>query len=97
MPTTLPRTIKLLNCMLCGDVIRLYRSTRYCKCKASSGKHTTQVGVEIKGPARVLGLRQTDYMESPKPEEASMSKTKTYTWYVVPPDSGEASYGEEID
>lgn len=100
MPS-LPRTIKLLNCLRCGDVVRLYRHTRYCKCKASEGKYVGQYSVEFSGPARILGIEALGYQDAPVSNEVNLSKLKARKWYVVPIESGEVypdvpgDFGEE--
>lgn len=94
---SLPRTVKLMNCLACGDVVRLFRQPRYCRCRRCSGKYVAQYVVEVSGPARILGLRVADYLEAPLSAEASLSKVKEYGWYVVPIDSGEVLPGLEGD
>lgn len=91
---SLPRTIKLLNCMRCGDILRLYRGMRFCKCKASQGKYVSTYGVEFTGPARILGIDTLGYHDAPPTSEGNLSKWKARSWYVVPTDSGEVFPGE---
>jgi hypothetical protein len=91
---SLPRTVKLLNCLRCGDIFRLYRHERFCKCKASKGKYVGQWSVEYTGPARVLGMGALDYQEAPNDATFSLSKLKSYKWYVIPEGSGEVFPGE---
>jgi len=92
---SLPRTIKLLNCLRCGDIVRLYRHLRYCKCKASQGMYVGQWSVEYSGPARILGVSALDYQEAPGDTSFSLSRLKAYKWYVIPDESGEVSPGSE--
>jgi len=50
----------------------------------------TSTAAEVVGPARVLGLRATDYLEAPKGEDLqNLSKLKPYVWYVISPASDE--------
>lgn len=96
MPS-LPRTIKLLNCMRCGDILRMYRYTRVCKCKASQGKYIGQFSVEFEGPARILGIDALGYHDAPTTNEGNLSKLKARSWYVIPTGSGEVTMGDLED
>jgi hypothetical protein len=53
--------MKLLNCIACQDIVLLHSESRSCRCGKSSGRYTTAVLAEYRGPARVIGMRSMDY------------------------------------
>ena len=91
---SIPRTIKLLNCLRCGDILRMYRSARMCKCKASQGRYVGAYDVSFSGPARIIGIGSMGYHEAPMTNDVDMSKLKARNWYIVPIASGEVTPGD---
>ena len=53
--------MKLLNCVHCDYIVSLSEDIRTCFCGRSSGRYTNEVNVEFCGPARILGIPNTDY------------------------------------
>lgn len=57
--------MKLLNCLKCHDIIALRLNVlRKCFCGISEGKYIDQKNVQIKGPARVIGMDNYEYILS---------------------------------
>ena len=54
--------MKLLACMMCNDVQALDVNTRVCACGKSQGKYINDAKVEVSGPCRVLGIRNTNFL-----------------------------------
>lgn len=49
--------IRLLNCLVCHDVLKLRRrGTRKCKCGKSSGMFDIEGIITKEGPARIISL-----------------------------------------
>lgn len=76
------RTVKLLACLACGDVRRLLRVTRRCRCRSCKGRQVSQQVVEVQGPCRVLGLQWEGFQDAMK-EDLETSRVR-YRWQVVP-------------
>jgi len=52
--------MKLLNCTLCDDVIRVTTILRHCECQASSAIEGPD-GIKKDGPCRLLGIPWEEY------------------------------------
>jgi hypothetical protein len=80
----------LLNCTSCHDIISLAElataTTRSCHCGKSSGKYVDDLWVHYSGPARILGLLNSEYTRSLK-EPTRISalglSEPTFKWFVI--------------
>lgn len=48
--------MKLLHCLACGDVVRLYSEPRACHCGRSRGHYVDDERVVLWGPSRAIGI-----------------------------------------
>jgi hypothetical protein len=48
--------VKMLHCLECGDLVRLYRAPRRCHCGRSTGRYVNDTHVALVGPCRALGI-----------------------------------------
>lgn len=55
------RTMKLMICLNCGDILMILRARRWCYCRSCSGQRSTIFRVQVTGPCAVLGIRKEDY------------------------------------
>ena len=65
--------MKLLNCLGCKDIVKIYEDQRACRCGKSSARYVNGRLVEYAGPARIIGLKSLDYHRG----EAGVD----YTWF----------------
>ena len=68
--------MKLLNCLACQDIVRMFEEERGCKCGKSAGRYENARRVGYRGPARLLGLKSLDYHR--------VEAGKEYVWHLVP-------------
>jgi len=47
--------MKLLYCMECGDIVRVYSDWRQCHCRKTKARYTDDRNAVIEGPGRMLG------------------------------------------
>ena len=74
--------MKLLNCLMCHDVLSLGRETRKCICGRSAARYRKDgVIAEITGPARLLGMINNEYIVSLKAE--IIPYKTTYRWFPI--------------
>jgi len=52
--------VKLLHCMMCGDVFQLRMKERACECGRCSGKYVDRVNAEVSGPCVSLAIGNGD-------------------------------------
>lgn len=78
------KTVKLMACQECGDVVRLVRPVRWCRCRSSVGRQPATKRVLVAGPAVVFGLNAHDF------DRALFSKddSRVFRWYLVPTEDG---------
>lgn len=67
--------MKLLNCLACQDIVRMFEEERACKCGKSKGRYETGRRVAYSGPARLFGLNSLDYHR--------VESGKEYKWHLV--------------
>lgn len=48
--------IKLLECLLCHDLVRLYTEPRFCHCRRSGGHYINDIEVVLLGECRAIGI-----------------------------------------
>jgi hypothetical protein len=78
------KTIKLMACQNCGDLVRLARPIRYCRCRSSVGRQqNTQIAL-VAGPCLIFGLNQNDYEVA---IQGGIDRAKPLRWYVVSEDN----------
>lgn len=53
--------MKLLACKACNDVQAFETNTRTCACGKSQGRYIDSSQVEISGPCKVLGIRNSKF------------------------------------
>jgi hypothetical protein len=74
--------MKLLNCLLCHDIVLLRYTTRACLCGQSMGRYRSDgVFAEFTGTARILGLSNRDYVRSTT--EPVIPWVSTYRWFPI--------------
>jgi hypothetical protein len=74
--------MKLVHCLLCGDIVALRPRERSCECGASSGRYVDHIWVEVIGPCRVLGTRNDQIRHSLAVEHVP-HVGPNYRWWVV--------------
>lgn len=57
-------SIKLLHCIHCGDVVRLYTEERRCHCGLSRGRYIDDERVLLWGPCRAIGVDTGEWQRS---------------------------------
>jgi hypothetical protein len=68
--------VKLLHCLACQDVVKLFEEERACRCGKAKGRYLNARKVEFSGRARVLGMNSIDFLNT--------VPGKTYEWFLVP-------------
>lgn len=67
--------MKLLNCLACQDIVRMFEEERTCKCGKSKGRYENGRRVAYSGPSRLFGLNSLDYHR--------VESGKEYKWHLV--------------
>lgn len=49
--------MKLLNCTVCHDIVKLYSDLRSCRCGKSHGRYIDDNKALHDGPSRIISLR----------------------------------------
>lgn len=62
--------MKLLNCLLCDDIIKITKDRRYCQCRESSAKKITEHKIEYDGISRILGVSDSYYRRTKRTVDA---------------------------
>ena len=62
--------MKLLHCLACQDVVRLFEEERACKCGKAKGRYVNGRDVVFEGAARVLGMNSLDFLRVKPGENA---------------------------
>jgi hypothetical protein len=68
--------MKLLNCIACHDIVRIFREIRMCKCGRSEARYVNERMAEFTGPARIIGINSLDYHKGDFGEE--------HPWRFIP-------------
>lgn len=74
--------MKLLHCLSCNDVRALSFDERECACGASRGRYVDRLWVEYAGPARIIGMRSDEVLQSLRDEHISFVGPH-YVWFVI--------------
>lgn len=74
--------MKLLQCLECRDIVvlRLNRR-RECECRKSGGEYVDMLQVQYTGPARILGMLNTEMKLSLN--EFKERYEENYRWFVI--------------
>lgn len=67
--------MKLLNCLACQDIVRMFEEERACKCGKSKGRYENARRVTYSGPSRLFGMNSLDYHR--------VEPGKEFAWFLV--------------
>lgn len=74
--------MKLLNCHECQDIVQMRLDRlRSCLCGKSTGKYVDNTWVKYSGPARIIGMLNSEYWESKKAPVVPF--VTNYKWFPI--------------
>lgn len=71
--------MKLLNCIACQDIVRIFSNSRKCQCGRCKARYVNDRNVEYSGPARIIAIQSLDYHKGDSGVE--------HPWCFIPRDS----------
>lgn len=74
--------MKLLNCLECHDIRKIHPQVKTCDCGKSKARYLADGNTVVyNGPARIIGIGNSEYQRSLEQWRFPLPKTN-FKWYV---------------
>lgn len=76
--------MKLIFCLECHDVVRLFHEDRACRCGGSGGRYTDTLNAEIWGTCVPLGFENRAFAVALQKRPEGPGKGSRFLAFVIP-------------